>query len=116
MKEPTKPKNVKVRDQELFAEVKKHLSSVAGTRLPDNVVFDAAMGALRDKFAGKLMTLFQVRNHLVEHLQIVLSYVMTKYLEPGEGFSIRFEENSRLVLRVGDSEPVIFDIPLEEKP
>ena len=113
MKEPIKPKNVKVRDQALFAEVKKLMEKKVETRLPDNVILDSAMGALRDKYYGKLMTPHQVQNYLVEHLQIVLSHVMTKHLEPQEDFSIRFE-GSQLVLQIGDSEPHIFDLPKGE--
>ena len=54
MKEPIKPKNVKVRDQALFAEVKKLMEKKVETRLPDNVILDSAMGALRDKYYRKI--------------------------------------------------------------
>ena len=93
-----KQKNVKIRSRELFQEVKDYLEGMAGTSIPDSSVLDAALGALNRERLKK---------------QTDISHIAVKHLVEGESFSIRLED-SRLILQIGESEDMIFDLPKGE--
>ena len=71
MTEARKPKSVKVRNQELFENMKLYVEGKAGTSLPDNVILDAALEALNRERLKK---------------QTDISHIAVKHLVEGEAF------------------------------